>query len=156
MPNQTNSPPVISPIGDQRTFQGQVIEVEFVVNDENLTALILSASSSDQTLVNDDILIISGARQDHTLAITPSPGGFGIAIITIIVEDDVGQEANESFTLEVRDPFASDYEKLTAPDAAAGDGFGTSVGISGDYAIIGSPGDDDGGFNSGSAYMVRK
>ncbi len=42
--------------------------------------------------------------------------------------------------------------KLTANDGAAGDGFGTSVDIDGDTAIIGAVQDDDNGGNSGSAY----
>ncbi len=43
--------------------------------------------------------------------------------------------------------------KLTASDGAANDAFGWSVGISGDYAIVGAYGDDDKGSNSGSAYL---
>ncbi len=45
--------------------------------------------------------------------------------------------------------------KLTAEDAAAWDIFGTSVSISGDIAIIGASGDDDGGDSSGSAYLFN-
>jgi hypothetical protein len=45
-------------------------------------------------------------------------------------------------------------QKLTAgSDAASQDNFGWSVSISGKYAIIGSWRDDDGGSNSGSAYI---
>ena len=40
---------------------------------------------------------------------------------------------------------------LTASDGAAYDTFGGSVAISGDYAIVGAPGDDDNGRSSGSA-----
>ena len=43
--------------------------------------------------------------------------------------------------------------KLTAYDAPTGDHFGRSVSISGDVAVIGAPGDDYAGFNSGSAYV---
>ena len=43
--------------------------------------------------------------------------------------------------------------KLTSGDAAKTDRFGISVSISGDYAIVGATGDDDGGFLSGSAYV---
>ncbi|MEX2214306.1 MAG: PQQ-binding-like beta-propeller repeat protein [Phycisphaeraceae bacterium] len=43
--------------------------------------------------------------------------------------------------------------KLTASDAAAGDQFGFSVAVSGNTAIVGAFGDDDAGFNSGSAYL---
>ncbi|MEL6390129.1 MAG: FG-GAP repeat protein [Bacteroidota bacterium] len=48
---------------------------------------------------------------------------------------------------------STEQAKLTAPDAAAGDSFGVSVSISGEYAIVGTPLDDDGGANSGSAYV---
>ncbi len=43
--------------------------------------------------------------------------------------------------------------KLTAGDAAAADNFSTSVSISGNYTIIGAPGNDDDGDRSGSAYI---
>jgi len=47
----------------------------------------------------------------------------------------------------------SEVAKLLASDAAAGDHFGFSVSISGDTAIVGARGDDDAGFESGSAYV---
>ena len=43
--------------------------------------------------------------------------------------------------------------KLTAADAAAYDYFGYSVAVSGDAAVIGAYGDDDGGSYAGSAYV---
>lgn len=46
--------------------------------------------------------------------------------------------------------------RLVASDSLAGDNFGTSVGISGDYVVIGSPWDDDAGSNSGSAYVFQR
>ena len=46
--------------------------------------------------------------------------------------------------------------KLTASDAAGDDKFGSSVSISGDYAIIGAPQDDDDGSNSGAAYVFYR
>ncbi len=46
-------------------------------------------------------------------------------------------------------------QKLLASDGAAGDYFGRSVSISGDYAIVGASYDDDKGYNSGSAYIFR-
>ncbi|MCD4817170.1 MAG: FG-GAP repeat protein, partial [Candidatus Cloacimonetes bacterium] len=45
--------------------------------------------------------------------------------------------------------------KFFASDAEAHDLFGHSVSISGDYAIIGSGGDDDNGNFSGSAYIFH-
>lgn len=43
--------------------------------------------------------------------------------------------------------------KLIASDGSAGDWFGASVSISGDYAIVGAPWDGDNGNRSGSAYI---
>ncbi|MDM8542802.1 cohesin domain-containing protein [Desulfococcaceae bacterium HSG9] len=43
--------------------------------------------------------------------------------------------------------------KLTADDAAADDNFGSSVAVSGDTAVVGAYLDDDGGSDSGSAYV---
>ncbi len=46
-------------------------------------------------------------------------------------------------------------QKLTSLDGAIGDGFGYSVGLDGDLALIGAPNDDDNGDLSGSAYVFR-
>ena len=43
--------------------------------------------------------------------------------------------------------------KMTATDAAAGDRFGHSVSIDGDYAIVGAIWEDEGGFRAGAAYI---
>jgi len=43
--------------------------------------------------------------------------------------------------------------KLTASDGAEDDAFGSSVGISGDLAIVGAKGKDDAGQSSGAAYV---
>ncbi len=48
-----------------------------------------------------------------------------------------------------------EQEKLLASDAAGGDGFGVSVSISGEVALIGAHRDDDNGLSSGSGYVFR-
>ncbi len=50
----------------------------------------------------------------------------------------------------------TEQQKLVAPDGAAEDYFGYSVGISGDYAIVGSCWDDDAADKSGSAYIFKR
>ncbi len=47
----------------------------------------------------------------------------------------------------------SQQDKLLASDGASGDNFGTSVSISGDYAIISALGDDS---SKGSAYIFKR
>ena len=46
--------------------------------------------------------------------------------------------------------------KLLAGDVAAGDGLGYSVSVSGDTAVIGANRDDDGGNDSGAAYVFTR
>jgi hypothetical protein len=47
-------------------------------------------------------------------------------------------------------------KKILSPDAEAGDLFGYSVAISGDYAIVGAEYEDAGGNNAGAAYIFRR
>ena len=47
----------------------------------------------------------------------------------------------------------SQQAKLVSDDGATKDQFGRSVSVDGDYAIVGAYYDDDGGGNSGSAYI---
>ncbi|MBU1692851.1 MAG: FG-GAP repeat protein [Verrucomicrobia bacterium] len=55
------------------------------------------------------------------------------------------------------DPLIVDSEvKLTASDAAEGDGFGAAVAVAGDVAVVGAYGDDDAGNESGSAYVFER
>ena len=46
--------------------------------------------------------------------------------------------------------------QLTASDGAAGDGFGTSVALSGDTALVGASGDDVAAANQGSAFVFTR
>ena len=50
----------------------------------------------------------------------------------------------------------NEQAKLTASDAAAFDGFGESVALAGEYALVGAVGDDDHGSMSGSAYIFKR
>ena len=51
---------------------------------------------------------------------------------------------------------AASSVKLTASDPAAGDWFGKSLAIDGDTVVVGAENDDDGGTNSGSAYLFSE
>ena len=49
-----------------------------------------------------------------------------------------------------------EVQKLTASDAGVDNVFGSAVSVSGNYAVIGAPGDDDNGNWSGSAYVFER
>ena len=81
-----------------------------------------------------------------------------------IYNDDAGPVTGSAYVfrrsdndtpLDPSDDFWIEEDKLTASDAAAGDWFGVSVSISGDWAVVGASHDNDAGEHSGSAYMFR-
>lgn len=62
----------------------------------------------------------------------------------------------EVVTTAAQAPAAGEMaRKLTAPDAEAGDLFGSSVALSGDYAIVGARNEDAMGLHAGAAYVFR-
>ncbi|NOQ79549.1 MAG: hypothetical protein GQ546_09135 [Gammaproteobacteria bacterium] len=90
--------------------------------------------------------------------------GFGMRVAisgdTLIVGADDADSRTGSAYVFVK-PGASwsnmtETAKLTASDRAQNDIFGISVAISGDTVIVGAQGDDDVGYDSGSAYLFEK
>ena len=89
---------------------------------------------------------------------------FGISVAvdgdTVVVgaHDCFGSsDSGSAYVFHTTDDGATYVEvaELTAADAAANDQFGRSVAISGDTVVVGAYYDDDGGLNSGSAYVFR-
>lgn len=81
------------------------------------------------------------------------------AIVGNYCDDDNGSESGSAYIYEK--PVGewlntTQTQKLTPSDAAANDQFGYSVSIKGDYAMVGSPQNDDGATNAGSAYIFKR
>jgi uncharacterized repeat protein (TIGR01451 family) len=109
-----------------------------------------------------------GDRWRQVARLLPSDGAagdrFGYAVAqsgdTIVVgayaDDDNGIDSGSAYVF-ARNQGGADHwgqvAKLTATDGAAEDDFGASVAVSGDTALVGAYGDDDNGYNSGSAYV---
>ena len=68
-------------------------------------------------------------------------------------DDDNGSDSGSAYIFMRSGSTWSQQAKLLPSDGAADDRFGTSVSISGDYAIVGTPFDDDNGTDTGSAYV---
>ena len=75
------------------------------------------------------------------------------AIISSYENDDAGLNSGSAYIFELDGGTWVETQKLTASDASAGDDFGYSVALFGDRVIIGARGNNDGGSNSGSAYI---
>ena len=78
------------------------------------------------------------------------------AIVGSPSDDDAGSKSGSAYIFFRSGNTWTEQEKLTAGDAAEKDNFGSAVAISEDYAIVGSPSDDDAGSKSGSAYAFTR
>ena len=77
-------------------------------------------------------------------------------IVGMSRDDDEGEDAGSAYVF-VRDGASwSRQAKLVAGDATAGDEFGHAVAIDGVYALVGVPGNDDGGDSAGSVYVFKR
>ena len=68
-------------------------------------------------------------------------------------DDDIATNAGAAYIFERAGTIWLQRAKLVADDARAGDLFGNSVAISGETVLIGAPGVDDAGPESGAAYV---
>ena len=119
-----------------------------------LTGSLLASAGKDAVLFEDasgeTVLRYSGLLAwDAEGRDLPARMAVSDGRLTIEVDD---QAAVYPVTI---DPVLTEEAKLTASDAAAYDEFGRSVLVSGDTAVVGARGDDDGGSYSGSAYVFN-
>ena len=68
----------------------------------------------------------------------------------------IPQKVRETALLTIDPALFGEVATLNVSDGARNDEFGDSVGVSEDTVIVGSPGDDDAGPNSGSAYIFDR
>ena len=77
------------------------------------------------------------------------------AIVGASGDDDNGADSGSAYIYHFNGTTWSQQAKITADDGAELDLFGSSVSISGNYAVVGAYGDDDNGSYSGSAYLYH-
>jgi len=79
----------------------------------------------------------------------------GLVVVGARLEDENGLDAGAVYLYDAAS--GTELEKLLADEAdAAGDAFGTSVGISAGVIAIGAPTDDDNGSNAGAAFLFSQ
>ena len=110
----------------------------------------------------------NGVSWTQQAKLTPSGGtdgmNFGIVVSIsgdyVIVgadrDDAKGNSSGSAYIFHRSGTSWTQQAKLTAGDGAADDMFGSSVSISGDYAIIGADYNDDSYPQSGSAYVFKR
>ena len=111
-------------------------------------SMVLASVSEEKITASD------GADLDYFGSSVAISGDY--AIVSAHEDDDNGSRSGSAYIFQRSGESWSQQEKLTASDGADGDRFGSSVAISGDYAIICASGDDDNGSASGSAYIFHR
>lgn len=88
-----NDAPTISAVADQSMIEdGPALTVAFIVQDAEVlpSSLVVSARSSNQLLVPDGSLVLSGDLLNRTLRLTPTLNEFGSTTISLIVREGTG------------------------------------------------------------------
>jgi len=97
-------------------------------------------------------IIASDAQAGDHFGLAVSISGDYI-VVGANSEDEGGSDAGAAYIFYRSGTSWTEQEKITASDAQAGDDFGSSVSISGDYAIVGASDEDAGGSDAGAAYI---
>jgi uncharacterized repeat protein (TIGR01451 family) len=131
---------------------------------------VVVAAYSDDTAAGTDVgsayvFVRSGAVWSQQQKLVPSDGsafeyfGFSVSVFadTVVVGapfDDPFPDAGAAYVFVRSGTVWTEQQKLLAPDGAANDGFGVSVSMSGDRAVVGAPDDSTpGGVGAGSAHV---
>ncbi len=98
----TNTAPTISAIADQVTDQDETMSpIAFTIGDAESSAssLTVSAGSSNQGVISNQNLSLSGSGANRSITISPNNGAYGTSDITITVNDG---ELSTSTTFSVK------------------------------------------------------
>jgi len=99
-----NALPTISALSDRVIAVGtSTPALPFVIGDPDgsVASLIVSANSSNTSLVPNSNIVLGGTGANRTVTVTPTSGQVGTAAITLTVSDGYGV-ATSSFNLNVR------------------------------------------------------
>ena len=79
-----------------------------------------------------------------------------IAVIGAYQDDDNGVDSGAVYVFSRVEGVWTQAAKLTAFDGEAYDNFGISVAVDGDTVVVGAPGNDGAGADSGSVYVFTR
>ena len=122
---------------------------------------------------SDQDAALANVTADGGEALLTTPGHHALHYSDAFAQDATGKDhtvriiGGDALALEVDvsgatlpllvDPLVwLERQVVVTADGAPGDGVGRSVAIFGDAALVGAPGDDDKGADSGSAYLYKR
>lgn len=110
--------PTIENISNRTIERGSALNLSFQLGDSSLGFQSIQGTSSNQTLVPDSNIQITGTGSSRTLQITPATGQLGTANITVTVTALVNgttQTASDAFQLTVVDTTAPAVNSVAVP-----------------------------------------
>lgn len=142
-----NDPPTITAIADQAILEDSTTgALAFIVGDVETPAgsLMVSASSSDQTIIPDANLVLGGAGANRTLTVTPAADQNGGPVtITVLVQDTDGGSTPEQLAVTVT-PVNDPPSFSLAGDVASDEDAGAQTVPSQATAVVAGPADEVG------------
>jgi YVTN family beta-propeller protein/autotransporter-associated beta strand protein len=127
-----DQPPAITGLTDQSIFAGTTLgPLAFTIGDDLTPAasLVLSASSSNQSLLPDSAIVLGGSGAARTLTAAPVPGASGTTTITVTVSDGF-QTAQQTFVLVV------EPRRYELAEGATGGFFSTDLLLANPHAAV--------------------
>jgi subtilisin-like proprotein convertase family protein len=125
--------PRFGPLPDKSTPATTPISVTFTATDPEGTAVTISATSSDQRVVKDSNIGVSGGSGTYTLNILPEGIASGPTTITVTASDATGQKASKSFVLTVTQTlsFQNPGGRITINDFDRANPYPSTIDVSG-------------------------
>jgi hypothetical protein len=119
-----------------------------------VSVLLLAVLAANVHAAEVKITASDGAAGEHFGASVTISGDC--SVVGAPWDSDAGSASGSAYIFKRDGTAWTQEDKITASDGAAGDLFGASVAISGDYAVVGAPWNDDAGAYSGSAYIFKR
>ena len=118
-----NDLPTVSSVADQTLAEdGEILGIPILVGDVETTSgfLVLSASSSNETLFPDGSITFGGSDDDRLINLIPADDQYGEAVITITVTDEDDGETDVHFNVLVTPvndtPTISSIDDFSTPE----------------------------------------
>ncbi|MBL7046631.1 MAG: PKD domain-containing protein [Candidatus Marinimicrobia bacterium] len=128
-------------------------------------SLAISDGIKTDTLTKEDYIIVTHFDEHKLTAGDAEIGDYfgysasisgNYAIVGANNDDDNGSNSGSAYIFYHAGEGWIEQSKLTASDGAYSNRFGQSVSISGEYAIVGAPFNQNNGISTGSAYIFKR
>ncbi|KPA13394.1 Concanavalin A-like lectin/glucanase [Candidatus Magnetomorum sp. HK-1] len=111
---EVNDPPEISDIPNQEMDEDTILQIPFIINDDDtpMHKLNVSITSSDPDMIKDEQIIVSGNNTNRSISITPVENASGKLKLTIQVNDgyETIQQTFDILIKEINDlPVVSNF-----------------------------------------------